>query len=133
MMINATLTLQKNPDGLSLPNPAPSSKTAQQFPSASSRFLAFLFVKTHDNVQIGTAACVARPPAQCACRKALPDHRATTQDFEELEELGGAMDARRWFDLLLQHFQCLRRRARLYVFPRSQLRRAFEQVDKNLG
>jgi hypothetical protein len=44
MMINPTLTLQKNPDGLSLPNPAPSSRTAQHFPPASARFLAFPFV-----------------------------------------------------------------------------------------
>jgi hypothetical protein len=37
-------------------------------------------------------------------RKAIPNHRATTQDFEELEELGCAMDIGRRFDLLLQHF-----------------------------
>lgn len=91
-------------------NPAPSSRNSSTFPSSSIRSISSVSFRQHINhnkkdVPISIAARVARPPAQCARRKALPHHRATTQDLEELEELGRAMDARWRFDLLLQHFQ----------------------------
>lgn len=110
MMMNPTLTLQKNPDGLSF------TSQSRAFLQNSSTFPSFFqhqvdlqrFLSSTNyqkNVQNSIAARVALSPAQCARRKALPHHRATTQDFEELEELGGAMDARGWFDLLLQHLE----------------------------
>lgn len=61
-----------------------------------------------EHVQISTAACVARSPAQCVCLEAILDHCATTQDLQELEELDCTMDAGWWFDLLLQHFERFR-------------------------
>jgi hypothetical protein len=105
MMINPTLTLQKKSRWtfvhFPIPRLPPEQLNISLLPASSVSFRQ----QTTKNVQNSIAARVALPPAQCACRKALPHHRATTQDFEELEELGGAMDAGRRFDLLLQHFE----------------------------
>jgi hypothetical protein len=65
-------------------------------------------VSFRQNVQNSPAARIARSPAQRDCVKAIPHHRATTQDLQELEELGCTMDTGRWLDLLLQHFKCFR-------------------------
>jgi hypothetical protein len=68
----------------------------------------FPSVSFRQNVQNSAAARIARFPAQRDCLKAIPHHRATTQDLQELEELGRKMDTGWRFDLLLQHFKCLR-------------------------
>jgi intermembrane space import and assembly protein 40 len=68
------------------------------------------------HVQISTAARIARSPSQCDCFEAIIDHRATSQDVQELEELGREMDTGRWSHLLLQHFKRFRRGAHLYVY-----------------
>lgn len=76
-------------------------------------------VSFRQHVQISIAARDARSPAQCDCLEAFLDHCAATQDLQELEELGRKVDTGWWTDLLLQHLECVRRGASLYVYHRN--------------
>lgn len=74
------------------------STSHQVFPSVSFR----------QHVQISTAARFARSSAQRDCFQAIPDHCATSQNLQELEELGREMDIGWRSYLLLQHFERFR-------------------------